>query len=241
MTSGNAIGLTFIEAVKRYVSPTLREILPDKGADVMAGKVEITGIAVPIINIDTLIVLFQNEIGDTRNGVRAVKSRSASGEDFDTLDKAGRDRADIDGRRARDGRDVVPPVDQNKPALGSKAAQIESVDTGISSQIARLLGVGMLRGAVRLAGDEGVRLRLSSDAGQRRSDDQGWRGQRRDRSVDAKAVGTPAWSLGTSEGSGSDADLKNSDQERRSAPEAIGCRRIRPKPGNGPKSVRSLS
>src|SRR3546814_19445421 len=84
----------------------------------------IGGAAKPGARGDALIVLVEEDVDDSRDGVGAIDCRSTVGDDLDPLDSRSRYRADID-RALRTAVTKTVAIEQRHCVAGPEAPQVE--------------------------------------------------------------------------------------------------------------------
>ena len=86
------------------------------------------------VGFDAFEVGLVDEVYDASDSVRTVKSRSAAGQDIDTLDELGRNDVEVDRGRTRERCNNTATVDQNERAVGAKVAKVDGGNTGTRGQ-----------------------------------------------------------------------------------------------------------
>ena len=76
------------------------------------------------VEVETLEVLFQDEVDDAGDGVGAVHRRRATRDDLDALDRRSRDRVHVDGHRRVDRHGSIA-VEQHEISVCTETTQAD--------------------------------------------------------------------------------------------------------------------
>ncbi len=122
------------------VAAAIRDLGAHEGRDPQLVAVAGRRDAVLHVDLQTLEVLLQDEVGHTADGIGAVYRRCTTSDDFDAIDHRRRNAVDVRHHQGVDRRRAVT-VDEHQAAVGSEAAQRDRRDAdGIDG---RRLDVGV--------------------------------------------------------------------------------------------------
>lgn len=130
LVAGDA-GLVVVEEVRGDVAAAFVEVVAGQRREVVVLAVTVLRDARRTVEFDALVILLQDDVDGTGDRVRTVDRRAADRHDFDTVDEARRDLAEVDraaGNRAEDRRrgraDEAHAVDERQRALRAEVVEV---------------------------------------------------------------------------------------------------------------------